>query len=445
MDNKLTICTSSSPQHLKRKRCISSSQEIVLDEEFLLALIMLRLPYRKLMSCKSVSKKWLSLITSTYFTRLLCDSLPSLRASGLFLQCPPQSGKIPDQVYFVSLDKKNTPSPFRTPAFAHDIYDPQKIRILQSCKGLLLCSSAFFNPRGECNGYVYNPSTNQLATLPKHPLGIGFGILLIGLTFDPLKSIHYRVIGLTTSRSGSAGDFYIYSSETETWRSSIQSYVSAPGMHFFGGVYWKGCMYWLSELHTSSEPESSVSDCLYLNVDEERLGAFPRPPIVVRSSSRRSLYFGESEDHLHVIEVCPYDTSLSVYEMKSDYSEWFVKYQIDLDPISKVFPEMTKHKYIFRDKSDYAVAVLSLIRRENFREDSFVVLEIPGKAIRYNLVDRSFEVVWDFSVDFGLTKIGRWPFGRFQVSQYVEPVPCVYSSMAKPVDLKTLSAYSRGL
>ena len=57
-----------------------------------------------------------------------------------------------------------------------------------------------------------------------------------------------------------------------------------------------------------------------------------------------------------------------------------------LDPVSKDFPEI-KEKDIFHDENDpdYAVNVLSLIRRKNFHEDSFVVLEIPGKAIRYKL------------------------------------------------------------
>ncbi|KAK1362990.1 hypothetical protein POM88_038551 [Heracleum sosnowskyi] len=102
---------------------------------------------------------------------------------------------------------------------------------------------------------------------------------------------------------------------------SKQSCVPAPGMHFIGGVSWNGCMHWLSELHTNLEPESSISDCLYFNVDEERLGTFPKPPIVARSTSVRILYFWESEAHLHVIEVCPYDPSPSVFETKSDYTE----------------------------------------------------------------------------------------------------------------------------
>ena len=116
--------------------------------------------------------------------------------------------------------------------------------------------------------------------------------------------------------------------------------------------------------------------------------------------------------------------SLSMYEMKSDYSGWFVKYRIDLAPIAKVLPEMTKHMSLSYDKSDYAVVVLSLVRRENFREDSFLVLEIPGKVIRYNLMDRSLKLLWDFGVSWNLKKIDGWVLGDFLACPYMEPVLC---------------------
>lgn len=107
---KLRTCRSSSQEVVKRRRCTSNSQEVVLDEEDLLTLILLCVPYRKLMSFKSVSKKWLSLITNPHFTRLLRNLLPPLRASGLFIQRPPEIG-FPDKVYFVPLDDKNITSP----------------------------------------------------------------------------------------------------------------------------------------------------------------------------------------------------------------------------------------------------------------------------------------------------------------------------------------------
>ena len=136
MDMKLRECTSGSQGAVKRRRCTPSSQQIVLDEQDLLTLILLRLPYRQLMSFKSVSKKWLSLITDTHFSRLLWNLLPP-RASGLFIQHPPKL-EFPDKVYFVPLDHKNTPSPFNTLTFAHDIFDPEKIRILMAFYCVLL-------------------------------------------------------------------------------------------------------------------------------------------------------------------------------------------------------------------------------------------------------------------------------------------------------------------
>ena len=173
-------------------------------------------------------------------------------------------------------------------------------------------------------------------------------------------------------------------------------------------------MHWLCILLSQSQKDiadSSVSDGLYFNVDEERLGTFPRPPIGARGTLTRTYYFGESEGHLHVTEVFPYATSLNIYEMKNDYSGWFVKYRVDLAPIAKVYSEMTKHMSLFYDKSDYAVSVLSLVRRENFREDSFLVLEIPVKVIRYNLMDTSFKLLWDFGVTSNLKKFDHWVLG----------------------------------
>ncbi|WOG99165.1 hypothetical protein DCAR_0518513 [Daucus carota subsp. sativus] len=192
-------------------------------------------------------------------------------------------------------------------------------------------------------------------------------------------------------------------------------------MYLDRGVYWHGCIYYLSDLNFTG---STVSDGLYFNVDEGRLGTFPGPPIDANLPLTGS-YFGESEDHLHFVGVFPSATSLGVYELKSDCSEWFIKYLVDLAPISKAFPEMTKHKACYFRGFTFAFDVLALIRRENFQEDSFLVLEIPGKVIRYNLVDASLKEIWDFDVDFGVEKVDSWPFGRFNVWQYIEALSCV--------------------
>ncbi|KAK1377640.1 hypothetical protein POM88_024384 [Heracleum sosnowskyi] len=286
------------------RRCASSSspQKVVLNDDDLLTLILLHVPWKNLISLKCVSRQWLSLITTFHFRNLL----PPRRASGLFIQAPYDTFidvSSPNEVYFVSLDDPNKAFPFKTRVFENEHDDHKNIRILQSCNGLLLCSN-----------------------------------------------------------------------------------VPDPGMYFNDGVYWNGCMHWLSTLHRDLEPDSSVSVCLYINVDKERLGTFLRP--LIGEFEEGSLYFGESECHLHVIEACPWISSLNIYEMK--------------------------------------IKVFSLIIRENFNKDSFLVLEIPGKFIRYNLMDKNFKLIWDFGVDLDLDpKINDDLLFDFQVCQYIKSLSCV--------------------
>ncbi|KAK1363310.1 hypothetical protein POM88_038871 [Heracleum sosnowskyi] len=284
-------------------------------------------------------------------------------------------------------DVSCTPEPSLV-TIAHDPFDPENIQIWQSCNGLLLCSTNPYSPVDHYDDYVNNPPTNQVATLPKHP---DRSIMVKGLAFDPLKSPHYKVIAF--------------------------SYRCLHGFRCNKDqiILW-----------------TFIFTILKLELGGSRENHMKTKPGVGRNISKASYewswYFGESEDHLHYIEVCPYATSFSVYEMKSDYSEWFVKYEIDLAPISKVVPEMTNHKAHFNGGNNNAVGVLSLIRRENFQEDSFLLLEIPSKAIGYNLEDRSFKVIWDFPVDFGLDsleKVHTCPFRMLRVSQYIETLSCV--------------------
>ncbi|KAK1362994.1 F-box domain-containing protein [Heracleum sosnowskyi] len=337
----------------------------------------MRVPLETLMWLKFVSRQWHSLITAPHFRNLL----PPLRVSGLFFQRT--------KVLFVHRDDPNTPSPFKSLAFVHDPCDPERICIVQSCNGLLLCSTddhalVAINKR---NHYVYNPFTNQVDTLPKHPCHNKYGLPSINLIFDPSKSPHYKVIAFLAKPQSDVGDFFICSSETGSWRASIQAYLPSPDMWFRYGVYWNGCLHWLGQY---SRP---VSDSLYFNVDEES-----------------ALHYTEVRPSVH--------SAFSVYEMKSDYSEWFVKYQIDLVPISIAFPEM-KDCSFFPFESCYNAAVASIIRRENFKEDSFLVLVLPGKIIHYNLIDKSFKVIWDFVVDLELQgNLRHWLCGNFKAWPY---------------------------
>ncbi|KAL7180953.1 hypothetical protein ACSBR1_039914 [Camellia fascicularis] len=267
------------------------------------------------------------------------------------------------------------------------------IRILNSCHGLLCCLGYDHIKHAEYY-HVLNPTTKQSTTLPEPHLP---GLEGLTLAFNPSKSPHYKVVSVWSSsrivsiKAPYVHDCYyqieIYSSETGSWRASGEPFtVSAFQLGIQEGVYWNGAIHWFCD----------GGDALYFNVDQEYLGTMPMPPIPEGKEyyDRASRYAWESRDHLHMIDI--YDGAynrFNVYEMARDYSEWFVKYQVDLDAVGAAFPKMIE--ILSGNKPFQAYNILTLVREEN-DEDSFMVLHMPdGKIIQYNLVDKSFKTIYD--------------------------------------------------
>ncbi|KAM5581929.1 F-box protein [Rosa sericea] len=116
----------------------------------------------------------------------------------------------------------------------------------------------------------------------------------------------------------------------------------------------------------------------YYHLDEERVGFVNGSP----TPSEKNLfwrYFWESHGggHLHLIDIYrPGLTAFEVLEMGRDYSGWFVKYRVDLDPIFSTYPQLPW----------YFIVVLFIAREETDGEgSSSLLLHIPGKVISYNL------------------------------------------------------------
>ncbi|KAK2653404.1 hypothetical protein Ddye_013260 [Dipteronia dyeriana] len=109
---------------------------------------------------------------------------------------------------------------------------------------------------------------------------------------------------------------------------------------------------------------------------------------------RRLRYFDESREHLHLVEIHG-TTKFDVHEMETDYSRWFMKYQVDLNSIIIAFPRMIARGLNPSDRYYYKLVVLSIIREVDDGE-SYMVLQIPNKAIRYNLNNKTFNKIFDF-------------------------------------------------
>ncbi|XP_057477011.1 F-box protein At5g07610-like isoform X2 [Actinidia eriantha] len=360
----------------------SSSADQVAANDDLVTEILIRLPVKSLMQFKSVSKRWLSLITKPHFIR--CRNPDPSYVSGLFFYSSMR--RLNPELIFIPLQNDKNPTDnaysttFTTPP------DALSIRILSSCYGLFCCSSYCHNTDRQF--HIINPTTNQFASLPK----LQDELQGLSLAFDPSRSPHYKVVCvwrtisvLSTKPYQSECHFQIeiYSSETGSWRASGDPFTADLNTQFLSGVYWNNAINWFN----------SSGESLYFNIEDERLGVMPMPPIPPGEwSGRQFRYYGESRGHLHLVEIYGPTTQFVVHEMERDYSGWFVKYHVDLHEVGLAFPDMLRR--LSWDLTCCSFAILSLIRRE---EDvgSFLVLHVPGKILRYNLADKNFKELRD--------------------------------------------------
>ncbi|XP_060675506.1 F-box protein At5g07610-like [Ziziphus jujuba] len=391
----------------------SLSAESVAKNDHLLIEILLRLPTNSLLTFKSVSKYWLSLISSPYFCHrhtTLCNL-----ASGLFLPRNP-SDKTNLEFPFINLNRSSQishPPPFRTLSF---INDPSGITILQSCNGLLLCCNFGLDSRN--NYYVCNPTTKHYTTLPPLPVNneaaastckTGFS-----LAFDPSKSPHYKVVCVVNTDS--MGQVEIYSSETGSWRLCTVSFPSdllGYDFHFDGGIFWNGSLHWISIW--DSVTAWGTRCALYFNVDEERMSEMPLPPVPEDWEWDDSCldYFGESGGHLHLIGYEPSYTNFNVYEIERDYSSWFLKFHVVLGEVLIAFPQMIPSLHDF-DMFDFSV--VCVIRCE--LEEPYLVMQIKGVLIVYYLKTKTFKKLCDID--------HRDPDADGTLAyQYIESLACI--------------------
>ncbi|KAJ9546250.1 hypothetical protein OSB04_025957 [Centaurea solstitialis] len=380
------------------------SATLVASNDDLLTQILLRLPVTSILRFKSVSKHWNSLLTHPHFT-LLYDRLPP--TPGFFLR----------NFYIPFQCNEQNPSP--TPPFPSlDFYpDLRGIRILQSSNGLLLCCSDRGHVRAR-KYYVFNPTTNQFTVVPSVPGGMEVRktIRFMGLAFHKTDCPHYKLLCIL--RAKPLEDMFqiqIYSSEAGKWKISDQTFSAPYYTIFTAGAYCNQAIHWApSCIHPS-----------YFRLDVQQVQKLPMP-VQVASYQQGAvpLYFGECGGHLHLVERCQAEIPLhlNVYEMMSDHSGWFIKYQVELDELVIAYPEMISS---YRDPSSpyyYDFKVLDVVRRGE--EESFMVVCTPGKMIRFDLMDKSFSQIYDLNLsNVYYPSVGGYDL---QVHRYIQAISSFY-------------------
>ncbi|KAI9124708.1 hypothetical protein K1719_004630 [Acacia pycnantha] len=322
------------------------SAEIIGENEDLLIEILIRVPAKSLIRFKCVSKRWLSIISQPEFCRRHALHHPSSKVSGIFLRHTP--GGTQSDFQFLSLNSNYSVSP---PTSLHFPSDANAIKILQSCNGLLLCSSLgkFGTPRKYS---VYNPTTRQFSVLPQsYPLvRQSIAIFGVNLAFDPTRSPYYTVVCVrATVESCYFYQIMIYSSESDTgnWRLSGSPFNAPYDMAFGDGVYWNGAIHWISPKDPS----------LNFDLTQECLGRMPDLPHV-----GGSYYLVAACGHLNLIQICgPRSAQIQVSQMERDYSKWSLKYQVDLAELNLNLHCLARSR--FRMATTLVVCVLLRLRQ----------------------------------------------------------------------------------
>ncbi|GJY04647.1 F-box protein-like protein isoform X1 [Tanacetum coccineum] len=363
---EVVVVTSEDGKPSKKMITLSASN-VVLSNNDLLIEILLRLPVLSILLFKSVSKQWSSLITDASFT-LRRRQIPNLDPpSGLFIR-KHQSFFEHD---FVSLNSK-LPSG-RYPhkySFSSRFGSGTRIQILQSCNGLLLCSTGAMCDK--C--YVYNPSTDLYKMLPsRHVFGSGLGnagISKIKLAFDPRRSTYYKVVSADIIRdddneSGMSARIQTYSSETGVWSECDSRFPIQSFFGFDNGICWSNAIHWLygGKLHfkldIADHPVlTNLQTCGFLDGKEHWDSKL--------CESRGSL--------LLIYREFP-DLLFDVYEMRNESSVWLLKYNVNLDDTMMRFPK--------RWSVSSSVCCIVLEDRE---EDSFMVINISGQVWQYKFM-----------------------------------------------------------
>ncbi|KAL0709149.1 hypothetical protein Bca4012_016127 [Brassica carinata] len=388
----------------------SSPAKIVADLDDVLLHILSFLPIKTLIRCKRVSKHWRSLITDPNFSNRIISSKHPLPISGFYLQ-----GKREKEYRFVSLDDEvNERLSLSSPLGFAD--HPTPLIVVQSTNGLLLGLCTCPTNQFDRNCYVYNPTTKHKTLLP--PVTMSDHVSL-SLAFDPSKSPHYKVFCLrktTNSAFYSASDLYyleVYSSNEGPWRRvlSVPSFPLPPTVNKLGNtVFWNGAVHWFGP---------NTRDCLSFDIHLEKIKTLPLPfPDRQEPADVGTLRFmDQSRGNLYFIEVNDQSSSdLPVYEMGRNGSSWSLKYHIDLEPVAAAFPEMVMPDYN-TDRWIYAFSVIGFVKGET-DEESYIVLHIPEKAVKYKFVDKTFEKLCSFepSQDDG---VGNF-YGSRRSFQFIE-------------------------
>ncbi|GJS22088.1 AT-hook motif nuclear-localized protein 28-like protein [Tanacetum coccineum] len=350
-----------------------SSVQSVISNDDLLTEILARLPVLSLVLFKSVSKHWFSLIKEANLTfRRILDPV-----SGLFIYTSYKKDRF-ERSYsynFVPLDIR-IPTNF---TFGPDVHGD--FQVLHACNGLLLCLTY------SRKLIVYNPSITKMLKVLPEPYNVtyyDYSIFYGGLrmAFDPTKSPHYKVIYADLVEGDHPLDKWVqiqtFSSETGNWSLCGPQFSPRSFVLFGNGVYWNDAFHWINdEFHDDHDGDGD--DFFKLDIMNEH------PVLTASRIPLTECRLFESGGCLLLVgdKGGAHSGHFTIYEKRNEYSQWSLKYIVNLDDIIKPFPTSWS---IWSN-------VFCIVSEE--KEDSFLVMELDKKVVQYKIVSKTLSTISD--------------------------------------------------
>ncbi|XP_016186374.1 F-box protein At5g07610-like [Arachis ipaensis] len=375
----------------------------VVEDKDLLTEILLRLAVKDLLRYKCVCKKWLSVISEPQFcnrhTLGLCRN-HKLYASGMLLQ----------ETEDCLILKKARITPFTnnsnnrfTYLHLHNEFDGLLYyRILQSCNGLLLWDSApiqWPSPpydvevkkflQGCRYFYISNPSTGHCVRIDQfgykiHHPNFSNPVLI----FEPWKSPHYKIIffAKVVELATNKMKMNVYSSNTGSWN-KVDVLTFPNDIRYFrnNGVYCNGAIHWYDVVDDRSKVYFDIDGLCFKNY----FPALPIPPVPPYYKQLAELYLGNSGENLYMIvqkNDDPLKLIYGIWELKKDYSEWIVRFHVDLTTFEAGTFDVDAFDVVRQPPND-----------EHEQEDSILAILIINrtKLVAYNLKDHSSRILYE--------------------------------------------------
>lgn len=372
------------------KNRLHPSVQAVMSNDDLLIEILLRLPITSLHIFKPVSKRWLSLITDAKFLERR-GKIPKVDSpSGLFL---PLIGDEYNGYDFLPFDTKVSVSIQLFTEVGN------KLRIKQSCNGLLLCYM-----RTTDEFYAYNPCLKMFKVLPDS-INLFFNpywnVGGVQMAFNPTKSPHYKIIHAVPIEDDDENQFSIqikiYSSETCSLSVCGDPFSFDIFRGFEDGIYCNGAIHWLNIAN---------NQLMHFKLDIEKLPVLtmsPTPATVGGYRYRGYQLFESRGCLLLFCWVSRDNPHFNIYEKRNENSEWSLKYVVILNEAMLPLPKTPRMPLNWDNSS-----VLSIVLEEK-EQDSFMVMLIDKTVVQYKFVSETIHVLchnvkpWGFSEIFQFT------------------------------------------